>query len=127
MDGGDSTPIPPQTGFGRADLPLLPDKSRWCSNSPIRWNQQIEQGANFRPPLRGNKTVGTGAPLSLGSHQWSKWRTELQPHSFATRQCESVLHFAKVVLAGPRENLNTHPTAHVLNLNSGLPTKKTED
>lgn len=97
---GGSTPIPLQDGFGRAE------SGSWSSISclakaggapipPASGIKHVEQGAELTAPLRGNKTVGVGAPSALGSCQWSKGSAELPPHLFATRQHESVLHFCR--------------------------------
>lgn len=102
---------------------LLPRKSRWCSNSPGSWDQPVELSAEFIPRLRGDKTVGVCAPLSLGSCHWNKGQTEPLPHPF-TRQCNSV-HFCQG--GGGRDQRkpkHTHPAAHVLNLNKGLRPKR---
>ena len=41
---------------------LMPGKSRWCSSSPSRWYQQIEQGAEFIPLVKRQQDTGSCYP-----------------------------------------------------------------
>lgn len=62
--------------------------------------------------------------VSLRSCQWSKGRAEFPP-LLATGRWGSVLHFCQAgVGRTQRVSEHTHPAAHVLNLNRGLPAKR---
>ena len=108
---------------GELTFHLLPGKSRWCSSFPSRQYQQRE--GSWVYTLTQMQQDRVGAPLSLWSCQWSKGGAELPPHPFATRRCESVLHFCQGGIGrAQREAKHTHPAAHVLNLNRKLPALK---